>query len=73
MTARLALRCVTAGLVRSVLPLAMFSLLGTAPDAQGGWTWNEEAKLTASDVRYGNRFGYSVSVSGDTSLIPPYS
>ena len=33
----------------------------------GGWI--EEAKLTASDGRFYDRFGYAVSISGDTILV----
>jgi hypothetical protein len=35
-------------------------------------TWTEQAKLTASDAAGGDKFGYSVSVSGDTVLIGAY-
>ncbi len=34
-----------------------------------GSTWLEEAKLTASDGAPGDRFGFSVSVCGDTAVI----
>ena len=34
-----------------------------------GTTWNEQAKLLASDGTAGDEFGYSVSLSGDTALI----
>jgi hypothetical protein len=37
-----------------------------------GSTWVEEEKLTASDGDAGDRFGYSVSVSGKTALIGAY-
>jgi len=69
MLAHLAVRCVTVRLLRSVLPLGVLALSGTVPDAQGGWNWNEDAKLTASDVRYGNRFGWALSMTGDRCLI----
>ena len=32
-------------------------------------TWTQQAKLTAADRSVGDEFGFSVSVSGDTSLI----
>ncbi|MDH4140414.1 MAG: FG-GAP repeat protein, partial [Coriobacteriia bacterium] len=32
-------------------------------------TWSEQAKLVASDGASGDRFGYSVSIDGDTCLI----
>lgn len=32
-------------------------------------TWTEQAKLTASDGRVGDQFGFSVAVSGDTALV----
>ena len=35
-------------------------------------TWSETAKLTASDGAAGERFGYSVSISGDTMVIGAY-
>ncbi len=34
-----------------------------------GTSWHEEQKLAASDAAEGDRFGYSVSVSGDTAAI----
>lgn len=34
--------------------------------------WTEEAKLTASDAALGDRFGYSVSLSGDHALVGAY-
>lgn len=34
-----------------------------------GGLWSQEAKLTAGDGAPGDRFGYSVSLSGDTALI----
>ncbi len=34
-----------------------------------GVTWNEEAKLVASDAHAGDEFGSSVSVSGDTVIV----
>jgi hypothetical protein len=36
----------------------------------GGWTnMTETAKLTASDGAYGDRFGFSVAISGDTVVV----
>ena len=35
----------------------------------GSGTWNEEAKLIASDGAAWDRFGYDLSLSGDTALI----
>ena len=32
-------------------------------------TWNEEAKIIASDVEYGDSFGWSVSIDGDYAII----
>jgi len=37
-----------------------------------GSGWVEEAKLTASDGASGDRFGHSVSVSGDLAVIGAY-
>lgn len=34
-----------------------------------GMSWNEEAKLTASDAAYHDRFGAAVDVSGDVILV----
>ena len=34
--------------------------------------WNEEAKLTASDAAEGDRFGYTVAVSGNTIVTGAY-
>lgn len=34
-----------------------------------GWTWIEEAKLTAGDAEGNDEFGSSVSISGDVALI----
>jgi len=34
-----------------------------------GQTWIEEAKLTASDAAPGDKFGYSVSVTGDSVIV----
>jgi len=36
---------------------------------RSGGIWTEEAKLTASDGAIGDRFGISVSVSGDTAIV----
>ena len=35
--------------------------------------WSQKAKLTADDAAASDRFGYSVSVSGDTALVSAYS
>ena len=35
-------------------------------------TWVEQQKLTASDAAYGDNFGYSVAVDGDTAVIGAY-
>lgn len=37
-----------------------------------GATWVEEAKLTASDGAAGDRFGHSVSISGETVVVGAY-
>ena len=37
-----------------------------------GTSWVEEQKLTASDAGDGDRFGFSVSVSGDTVVAGAY-
>ena len=36
---------------------------------RSGSTWNEQAKLTASDAAVADRFGVSVAVSGDTAAV----
>ena len=36
---------------------------------RSGTTWSQEAQLTASDGGYGDEFGYSVALDGDTALI----
>ena len=36
---------------------------------RSGGTWSEQQKLTASDGAAGDRFGYSVSVSGETTVV----
>jgi len=36
---------------------------------RSGTTWNQQAKLTASDAAAGDNFGWSVAVSGDTAVI----
>ena len=36
-------------------------------------TWSQQAKLTANDGAYGDFFGLSVSVSGDTAVIGAYN
>jgi hypothetical protein len=40
---------------------------------RSGFTWTEQAKLTASDGGADDRFGWSVSVDGDTALIGAWS
>ncbi len=40
-------------------------------DSAGGW--RQRAKLTASDGEAGDRYGYSVGVSGDTVVVGAYS
>ena len=39
---------------------------------RSGTSWLQEEELTASDARRGDRFGYSVSLSGDRALIGAY-
>jgi len=39
---------------------------------RSGSTWSQRAKLTASDGAANDRFGWSVSVSGDTALVGAY-
>ena len=39
---------------------------------RSGGAWVEQAKLMASDAQESDRFGYSVSVSGDTAVIGAY-
>ena len=36
---------------------------------RGGSTWTQQAKLTASDAAFGDSFGASVTVSGDTAVV----
>jgi hypothetical protein len=36
---------------------------------RSGATWNEQAKLTASDATGNDSFGYSVSISGDYAIV----
>ncbi|MCP4037599.1 MAG: hypothetical protein GY733_11725, partial [bacterium] len=36
---------------------------------RNGTTWNEQAKLTASDATGSDLFGWTVSLSGDTAVI----
>jgi MYXO-CTERM domain-containing protein len=36
---------------------------------RSGGTWTEQAKLSASDGAVGDKFGYSVSISGNTALV----
>ena len=37
-----------------------------------GGTWSQQAELTASDAAIGDRFGFSVALSGTTALIGAY-
>ncbi len=37
--------------------------------SRSGSTWTQQAKLTAADAATGDRFGISVSVSGDTAVV----
>ena len=39
---------------------------------RSGTTWSEQQKLTASDARPGDSFGWSVAVSGDTAVVGAY-
>ncbi|MGL5019246.1 MAG: FG-GAP repeat protein [Luteolibacter sp.] len=39
---------------------------------RSGGVWSQQAKLTASDAAVGDRFGNSVSVSGDTVIVGAY-
>ncbi|WP_309399388.1 FG-GAP repeat protein [Cerasicoccus maritimus] len=39
---------------------------------RSGAVWTEQAKLTASDGAFGDMFGFSVSLSGDTAIISAY-
>jgi len=36
---------------------------------RSGTTWSQQAKITAADAAGGDRFGYAVSVAGNTALI----
>ena len=36
---------------------------------RSGTGWSEQAKLTASDAAFGNWFGFSVAISGDTAVV----
>ncbi len=40
--------------------------------ARSGTTWNPQQKLTASDGAASGRFGFSVTVSGDTAVVGAY-
>jgi Tol biopolymer transport system component len=40
---------------------------------RAGGVWSEQAKLTASDGRANDSFGYSVALSGDTALVGAYA
>jgi uncharacterized repeat protein (TIGR01451 family) len=39
---------------------------------RSGSTWTQQAKLTASDASAGDRFGWSVGISGDTVVVGAY-
>ena len=39
---------------------------------RSGTTWSQQQKLTADDAAADDRFGFSVSVSGDTALVGAY-
>ena len=39
---------------------------------RSGTVWSQQAKLTASDAAFGDFFGVSVSLSGDTALVGSY-
>jgi hypothetical protein len=39
---------------------------------RNGTTWSEQQKLAASDKAAGDRFGYSVAISGDTMVVGAY-
>ncbi len=41
--------------------------------SRSGTTWTEQAKLAGSDIDEYDRFGWSVAVSGDTTLIGAYN
>ncbi len=52
----------------------------SAPDAgaayvfvRNGGTWTQQAYLKASNTDAGDKFGYSVAVSGDTALVAAYA
>jgi hypothetical protein len=40
---------------------------------RSGTTWSQEAKLLASDGSEGDRFGYSVSLDGDTAVVGAFN
>ena len=40
---------------------------------RSGGTWTQQQKLTAPDAAAGDRFGFSVAVSGDTVVVGAYS
>jgi len=52
--------------------LTGMGLMGVVRAAQAQCQPQELAKLLASDAAAGDRFGYSVSVSGDTAVIGAY-
>lgn len=39
---------------------------------RSGTTWSQQQKLTSGDVAEGDRFGYSVAISGDTIVVGAY-
>ena len=49
-----------------------FGLSSAYVFVRSGRTWSQEAKLTASDAAANDRFGFSVSISGDTALVGAY-
>jgi hypothetical protein len=58
---------------------AQHDLVGTNPDqgsayvfTRNGTTWTQQQKLTASDGAVDDRFGFSVSVSGNTAIVGAY-
>ena len=55
----------------ALLALALWVLLASEPAhrVEAGFAAVIEAKLTASDPTAGDRFGFSVSVDGDTAVV----
>ncbi|NOK11951.1 DUF7507 domain-containing protein [Corallococcus exercitus] len=39
---------------------------------RSGTTWSEQAKLTASDLEVGDQLGFSVALSGDTTVVSAF-